>query len=137
MSNRCPGLPFYGAGGGLKHERRTATASRRDSGRRWICTAATISTTPGSSITTAGCEKHYHDQAKSDHERAFKKHSIFSLYVSTIGTIVSYQMSELIRTPILRLDSQQVTTSYHHSKYSCRVSRHRPLLRIQTTTSEK
>jgi hypothetical protein len=57
--------------------------------------------------------------------------------VSTIGTIVFYQMSDLIRIPIPRLDSQQVTTSYHHARYSCRVSRHRLFLRIQTTTFEK
>ena len=33
--------------------------------------------------------------------------------MSTIGTKVSYQVSDLVGTPILRLYSQQVTTSYH------------------------
>jgi hypothetical protein len=35
--------------------------------------------------------------------------------MSIIGTIVSYQMSDFIGTPIPRLDSQQVTTSFHHA----------------------
>jgi hypothetical protein len=50
-------------------------------------TVATIRATSGSGA--AGGDKHYYEDAKSEHERAFKKHCIFSLNVSTIGTKVS------------------------------------------------
>src|SRR6266567_7301276 len=44
----------------------------------------TIRAAPGRGGTTAGSEKHGYEDAKSDYQRAFQKHGIFSLNVSII-----------------------------------------------------
>src|SRR5205085_6942983 len=64
-------LTIDGDGRRLNHGRRTATAAPRRCG------------------ATAGGDKHCYEDAKSNYQRAFKKHCIFSLNVSTIGTRVS------------------------------------------------
>src|SRR5438270_11673711 len=78
-----PRLTFDGDGCRLNHCGGTAAAGLRGSGCRWIAPATAIRATPGSCGATAGGDKHYYEDAKSEHERAFKKHCIFSLNVST------------------------------------------------------
>src|SRR6266566_6635938 len=106
-----PRLTFDGDGCRLNHSGGTAAAGRRGSGCRWIAPATAIRGTSGSCGATAGGDKHYYEDAKSDYERAFKKHCIFSLIVSTLGTRVFSLTSDLIRTPFPSLNSQQVTPS--------------------------
>src|SRR5947209_13996247 len=118
-------LTIDGDGRRLNHGRRTATAAPRRCG------------------ATAGGDKHCYEDAKSNYQRAFKKHCIFSLNGSTrrrlkdgwkrgfassashssnrnerIGTRVSSLRSDLIRTPLSSLHSRPVTTSYSWNRCS-------------------
>src|SRR5256885_11810041 len=63
-----PRLTFDGDGCRLNHCGGTAAAGRRGSGCRWIAPATAIRGTSGSCGATAGGDKHYYEDAKSDYE---------------------------------------------------------------------
>src|SRR2546430_5138793 len=100
-----PGLTVAGAGCVWNAGGERAAGGGGGSGGGGFSPATAIRATSGSCGATAGGDKHYYEDAKSDYERAFKKHCIFSLIVSTIGTRVFSLTSDLIRTPFPSLNS--------------------------------